>query len=57
MGGVSQYGEHLQFFRLNYDPGVIDISEPVAWDGACEGGQGSMFHLLHVEVGNYGGDW
>ena len=48
--------ECLQFSCLNIDPGLIYVSELVAWDGSCERRQNLAFHLLHVEVGNYGGN-
>ena len=54
---VDVFSEGLYIFGLDSDSGVIHVSEPVAQCCSLVGAQFSVFHFLHVDVGNNWFHW
>lgn len=45
--------EGFNLLCLDFDPGVINIPEPVAWRCSSERVQSSALYFFHIEVSHY----
>ena len=50
---IDMVCEGFNLLCLDFDPGVVNIPEPVAWRCSSERVQGSALYFFHIEVCHY----